>query len=143
MASNRSIPSFRPFIMTVDTRLTAVTSSNSNQFILPLTSIGSPDYRFRIEWGDGKTDKIQSYNSTATTHTYISGGTYTIKIYDTLDYLYFNNTSDDIKITNINQWGNVVWKNFESTFRDCVNLGSGNIVDTPVLRKVTNMNYMF
>jgi len=129
--------------MVVNTTIPSVTPSN--QFRLPLTNVGTltPIYKFRVDWGDGKIDKIKTFSSTAATHTYISGGTYTIKIYGRLDRLYFNLGGDRLKLINVNQWGSVIWKNFSSSFYGCSNFSGNTANDTPHLIKVSDMSNMF
>ena len=86
MASlNRISSGFKPLIITVNTTLTGATSTGPTQFKIPLTDTPTysgltPEYRFRVKWGDGISEKIQSFDSVNATHTYSSGGTYTIKI---------------------------------------------------------------
>ena len=140
MITSRSTPRFRPFIITIDT--TKLGSSASNQFTLPLYPF-SPKYRFRVEWGDGSISKIQSYNSAALTHTYSSGGIYTIKIYGRFDSIFFNDVGDKLKLLEINQWGSVIWKNFISSFNGCSNMSGNTITDNPILLKTSNLESMF
>jgi len=54
----------------------------------------------------------------------------------------FNNSGDCLKITDIKQWGSIIWSGFLASF-----LGSSNMLvtatDLPNLNLVTNMGYMF
>jgi small-conductance mechanosensitive channel len=52
-------------------------SSGANQIKLPLTSTGI--YSFIVDWGDGSSNKITSWNQTETTHT-SSPDTYKVTI---------------------------------------------------------------
>ena len=52
--------------------------STSTQFQLPLVS--SLPLNAVVDWGDGNTDTITTFNQAETLHTYTSAGTYTISI---------------------------------------------------------------
>jgi len=89
------------FIFTVDTTKTGV--STSTQFKLPLVSSGSVN--FVVEWGDGTTDTITTFNQAQTTHTYSSGGVYEVKIRGLLKGWQFANGGDKLKMGIIKNWG--------------------------------------
>ena len=59
---------------------TTEAGSSNNQVVLPLQSNG--DYDFRIDWGDGTSnrDTITAYDQAEVTHTYDSTGVYEIRI---------------------------------------------------------------
>jgi hypothetical protein len=77
-----------------------VGTSNDDQFILPLISSGN--YDFNIDWGDGSSDTITTFDDPALTHTYSIAGTYTILITGNLfEYIYFNNSGDRLKMLEI------------------------------------------
>ena len=149
MASlNRISSGFKPLIITVNTTLTGATSTGPTQFKIPLTDTPTysgltPEYRFRVKWGDGISEKIQSFDSVNATHTYSSGGTYTIKIYGQLDRLYFNYSDDAVKITNVDQWGSVIWKDFARAFAGCQNFTGITATDVPKLYRVNDFSEIF
>ena len=62
----------KPLRFTIDTRNTESGGSNSNQYRLPTISTGT--YDFEVDWGDGTTDTITSYDQTEVTHTYDTEG---------------------------------------------------------------------
>ncbi|NUJ98366.1 BspA family leucine-rich repeat surface protein, partial [Candidatus Gracilibacteria bacterium] len=78
-------------------------SSSSNQVNLPL--IPSGNYNFTVDWGDGTSDTINSWNQEEKNHTYSSEGTYTIEISGTIEGFAFFNGGDKDKIINISSWG--------------------------------------
>ena len=90
-----------PFQFTVDT--TQSGTSASNQFTLPLTTSTGLDCF--VYWGDGSYDNITSHTAPEVTHTYPSGGTYTIKITGDLLGWQFNNGGDKLKMGEIQKWG--------------------------------------
>jgi len=125
-----------PFIFTIDTTLGAGSSMD-----LPLR--GSYNYNFVVDWGDGNTNKITSYNQTEKLHTYSTGGVYTISITGLCESWYFFNSNDKVKLTSINQWGNTGFVNMANAFYGCSNLTTVNDADGTWCRNVTNMSGMF
>lgn len=108
------------FVLVVDT--TQVGTSSSNQFTLPLNS--SQIYDFSIDWGDGSTNIFLT--NTNITHTYSSGGNYTIQIVENtvggFSAIYFNGGGDRQKVLELANWGSVTWSTFESAFYSCSNM---------------------
>jgi len=98
------------------------TTTNDNQFELPLTNNG--EINFTIDWGDGTTDVITSFNQAETLHTYATPGEYYITITSGLLRGWrFNGDGDAIKLKEIFNWS--VWDiNTNSTFYGCSNLVS-------------------
>jgi len=94
-------------------------SSLSNQFQLPLSS-GST-VNAVVEWGDGNSDTITSYNQAETLHTYDSGGVYGIKIDGIINGWRFVNGGDKLKILNISNWGTFDFST-DFAFWGCSNL---------------------
>lgn len=86
-----------PMLLTVDTTKTGV--SASNQFQLPFTSLGT--YNVSVNWGDGTSDTITSYNQSETLHTYSSGGVYTIELLGEIGRIAFNNGGDKLKLSEV------------------------------------------
>jgi len=113
-------------------------TSSSNQFQLPLISSG--DINFLVDWGDGNTDTITTYNQSETTHTYTSGGTYTIKIAGIIKGFRFNNGGDRLKMLNISNWG-CLDISTDASFRGCENM-TCSAVDAPII-STTSLAYTF
>jgi len=90
------------FVFDVDTTQAGV--STSTQFKLPLASNGTTDAE--VDWGDGSSDTLTSWNQAETTHTYSASGTYTITITGTLEGWFINNGGDKLKIKEVKNWGN-------------------------------------
>jgi TP901-1 family phage major tail protein len=114
-------------------------TSNSNQFTLPLTS--SFTNNINVNWGDGTSSNITSYNQAEVTHTYPTAGTYDIKITGAItDGWNFGYTGDCLKMGDILNWGG-----FSCTtggFSGCVNMTSiGSDVD--FLNQATNLSGYF
>jgi surface protein len=114
-------------------------TSNNDQFKLPLDSTFS-SITAKVDWGDGNTDDITTYNQSEVTHTYSSAGTYTIKITNALKGFRFNNGGDKLKMLDIQNWG--VFDNTSSrAFKGCANL-TQTATDSPVLSSA-NISEMF
>jgi surface protein len=102
---------------------TTEAGSSNNQVVLPLVSNG--DYDFRIDWGDGTSnrDSITAYNQAEVTHTYDSTGIYEIRVIGGVTGWQFNDGGDDDKITEISKWGPLRFvSNDNDLFEGCSNL---------------------
>jgi surface protein len=123
----------------VDTTQTTVGSTANNVFKLPLTNNGT--INFTIDWGDGNTDTITSYNQAQTTHTYATPGVYEVEITSgVLRGWQFGGSGDRNKLIEIYDWSK--WDfNVESAFRGCNNLIS-SATNAPTITSTT-LNSMF
>ena len=93
------------FVSTWDT---TQAGSASDTIVLPMTA------GLTVDWGDGNSD-------TTNTHTYASGGTYTVTIEGAVNTFRFANSGDKAKITDISNWGGFDISN-NSIFFGCSNL---------------------
>ena len=145
---------------------TTQAGSANDTVVLPLRSDGS--YNFRIDWGDGKSnrDDITTYNQSEVTHQYDDTGVYTIKIVGDIKGWYFNGGGDDDKIMEVSSWGPLILtlpdsfeggSNLDSTatdklvisttnatrmFYQCF-MGSGGNVNLWDISNITNMTQFF
>ena len=126
------------FVFTIDTENTSSGSSLNTQFMMPLVSGGS--YNATVNWGDGSSDTITSYNQQEVTHTYSSAGQYEISIEGTLQGWQFNNAGDKLKMLDVKQWG-VLNLSTEAAFYGCANLDS-RATDAPIVSS-TSLRTMF
>jgi len=133
------------FVFTIDTENTSSGSSLNTQFMMPLVSGGS--YNATVNWGDGSSDTITSYNQAEVTHTYTSAGQYEISIEGTLQGWQFNNAGDRLKMLDIKQYG-VLDLSTSAAFYGCTNLDA-SATDAPtvsttsfyrIFRDCTNFN---
>ncbi len=117
------------FVFTIDTENTSSGSSLNTQFMMPLVSSGS--YNATVNWGDGSSDTITSYNQQEVTHTYSSAGQYEVSIEGTLQGWQFNNAGDRLKMLDVKQWG-VLDLSTEKSFYGCTNLDA-SATDAPTV----------
>jgi len=106
--------------------------------MMPLVSGGS--YNATVNWGDGSSDTITSYNQQEVTHTYSSAGQYEISIEGTLQGWQFNNAGDKLKMLDVKQWG-VLDLSTSAAFYGCTNLDA-SATDAPTI-STTSFNQMF
>jgi surface protein len=92
----------------------------NNQIKLPLHVTGV--YNFQVNWGDGVTETITTYNASAATHTYPAPGSYTVTINGQIEGWVFGNQGDQTKITNISMWGPLRLGNEENYFSGAENM---------------------
>ena len=126
------------FVFTIDTENTSSGSSLNTQFMMPLVSGGS--YNATVNWGDGSSDTITSYNQQEVTHTYSSAGQYEISIEGTLQGWKFNNAGDKLKMLDVKQWG-VLDLSTSAAFNGCTNLDA-SATDAPTVSS-TSFQQMF
>lgn len=103
-----------------NTTNTTAGSSAENQLQLPLEPTGI--YNFLVDWGDGTSDRITIWNQTATLHNYTTTGIYRLKISGLIVGWRFAFTGDQLKILEIQQWGDLHLGNNGDYFAGCANL---------------------
>ena len=118
----------KPFISTWDTTKSGV--SSSNQIRLPLTGT----FSYVVDWGDGNVEVVNSSNLT---HTYPTGGVYTIKIFAKISNFVFNNTGDRLKILSIVDWGS--FTTLKNGFKGCSNLTLISVIGFPIIGSLLSL----
>jgi surface protein len=126
------------FVFTIDTENTSSGSSLNTQFTMPLVSSGS--YNATVNWGDGSSDTITSYNQSEVTHTYSSAGQYEVSIEGTLQGWQFNNAGDRAKMLDVKQWG-ILDLSTSEAFYGCTYLDA-SATDAPIV-STTSFYRMF
>ena len=137
MHNNLGIPAYRlraPFTSTWKTDNTG--TSTDTQITLPLVSTGT--YDFVANWGDGTSDTITAYDQAEVTHTYSTAGTYTVKIYGTIEGWQFDGGGDKLKLTNISQFGNLDITT-DAAFYGCSNM-TITATDAPDISSTSLLN---
>ena len=121
-------------------RSTWKTSADGETITLPLVDDAAYTYNFTVDWGDGSSSEITSFNDTAKTHTYATAGDYNLVIKGTLEAWSFNDTGDRDKILSVESFGDLGYKNLSGAFYGCSNL---SVFEGGITSDVTKMNAMF
>jgi surface protein len=128
------------FIIEVDTSKTGV--SNNNQFQLT-GALG--DYDVVAKQNDIVVATFDNLSGEQTI-TLPSSGIYVLEVsakeVNGFNRIKFNNGGDKLKLTDIKQWGAIVWSSFEDAFWGCENM-LVTATDVPNLSNVTSMSLMF
>lgn len=141
------------FKFTIDTTL----GSNAGPtFQLPLREKDENDYKFtyyfNVDWGDGTSSDIRSWDDPNKKHTYSTDGTYQISVKGVCEawgnyidnvYPYSYTNSDYEKITSVDQWGYLYIINAFGMFGECSNLTNINDLSGQWCRNVTDIGEMF
>ncbi len=127
-----------PFIITVNTANPG--TSGSTAIEIPVDSSGNT-FSYDVDWdNDGVYDDFGLQGNA--THDYGIPGTYTIRITGTFPYIKFDGGGDCEKLIDINQWGDISWRNFFRSFHGCANMDI-SATDAPDLSLVTNFRSIF
>ena len=138
MNSYLKLDNVNAFLSIWNTEIAGV--SNSSQISLPLISSGT--YNFDVDWGDGNSDTITTWDQAEKIHTYSSPGIYNLTITGTLDGWRFGNGGDRGKIIEILQWGSFGFGNTNSHFYGAWNLVH-TATDAPDLSSTTSFYQTF
>jgi surface protein len=138
-ASRLRAAAIRPFIIEVDTS----NAGSANDAFEFTGAVG--DYDVVAKQGGSV---VQTFNnlSNQETITLPSSGVYDLEIkakeVNGFNRISFNNGGDNLKITDIKQWGDVAWSSFNGAFWGCRNM-LVTATDIPNLSNVTSMRAMF
>ena len=126
-----------PFRFTINTNNTSAGSSTSTQFKLPLVSSGT--LNAVVNWGDGTSSTITTWNQAEVTHTYATAGSYDVRITGVLKGWRFNNGGDKLKILNIINWSGLTI-DVSAGFYGCTNL-TCSALDAPSITSTSLAQY--
>jgi len=119
-------------------------NNNCNESItLPLVSDGT--YNFIVDWGDGNTSNVTTYNSANITHTYITAAYYNVTMNGTIEgWSFYEDSTSRTKIYDITQWGDFKFQGGTDNryFYRATNLYI-SATDAPDMSNVTDMRYIF
>ena len=102
-------------------------NATDSTFTIPTIGGG---YLYDVTTSDGQSINGNTGNLTIT---FPSAGTYDINISGIFPQIYFNNTGDKLKLTDIKNWGNIAWADFNAAFDGCANLTAVTATDAPDL----------
>lgn len=97
-------------------------SGVSSNVQITVPTIVSGSYDCVVDWGDGSSSAITTWDDGAWTHTYAGIGTYTVSIVGEFVGIQFNNGGDRLKLLNISRWGQARLGNVGANFFGCSNL---------------------
>jgi surface protein len=124
-----------PFDMTVRT-----TAANET-FTIRCKSVGS--FNATVDWGDGSSSTVTTYNSANLVHTYASAGDHAISVSGTFPNIDFNNSSSAAKVIAVTNFGEVGWNgSLSRAFWGCTNMTSftSGVTDTS---GITSLQYFW
>lgn len=113
-----------------DTTKAGITDSNT----LSIPLLININRNVLIDWGDGSI-----LQSNITSHTYLTAGIYTVKVYTLGCAIRYNNSGDKAKILEIKSFGNVYL--IRNGFQGCINLRLDNVTDTPQFEPTDSFVY--
>ena len=119
---------------------TVTTTTASETFTIPCQNAGT--FNATVDWGDGSTSTITTYNDADLVHTYTTAGDHDISISGTFPNIYFNNGGDKTKVKSVTNLGSVGWVSFDRAFRGCSNMTSFTAGDS-VTSGVSTIQQMF
>ena len=119
--------------------MTVRTTSANEAFTIPCHNWGT--FNATIDWGDGSSSTVTTYNTNNLSHTYASAGDHAISVSGTFPNIYFNDTGDKTKVISVTNLGQVGWQTFKHAFYGCGNMTSftSGVADTS---NVTDMSIM-
>lgn len=124
------------FVSIWDTRIIGSGTTPNNQIKLPLLT-----YPCYVDWGDGMRSTLTSDTDAAKTHTYSSGGIYTITITGSKRFTFHNeNLGDNIKLLEVKSFGLI---DQGVMFYNCANLDLANLNSVPRFGTATDLNSLF
>jgi surface protein len=118
------------------------TTTNSETISLPLVSSGT--YSFLVDWGDGNSNTITTWNTFDKNHTYEFAGDYTVTISGVINgWSFQTSTSSNTKFISVIKWGVLQIGNTGGAFFGCTNLDLSTVTDTLNLSGVISLASMF
>jgi surface protein len=158
-------PPSAAFIFKIDTEKVG---SATKTIVIPTIATGT--YDCIVDWGDGSSNSITTWNDVNWTHVYAAAGEKTISIQGQFEGFRFNDGGDKLKLLEIIQWGEgfklgtieggyfygcenarftatdtlVLPVNCADAFRSCLSFyGEGQSTDGFDSSEVEDMSYMF
>ena len=121
----------------------ATAGSGPNQISFGVTTTGTVNYNWQQVGGAGATGSGSFSGSTATITGLPSGATIDLSIQPSnFRAISINYGDDRSRLTDVKEWGGIVWTSMQNAFSGCDNLDI-TALDIPNLAGVTNMNSMF
>ena len=111
------------------------TTDPDETITLPLPEVDGCTFSCTVNWGDGTSSVITTFNDDDITHSYATAGDYQVEIVGTCEGWSFSNDGDKLKIVNIINWGepcgfsgfNFLGQGFDGC-ENLLSLGTGSIM---------------
>ena len=118
-------------------------SDENKTIVLPIYDGVNTAYDFTIDWGDGTTASVTSFDDVDKSHTYSDVGEKTVIITGSITGFNFFNVDDSSGLLkSITAWGDLHFGFDGGVFRDCVNLST--LPDnSPNLDGITEITFYF
>lgn len=113
-------PIFGTFIRHNPFVLVMATTGADEVVTIPCQNVGT--FNATINWGDGSSSTITTYNDANLAHTYAVAGDHTIRITGTFPNISFANGGDKLKVKGVLNLGDVGWISLYQGFMGCTNL---------------------
>ena len=118
------------------------TTTDFETIALPLVNNGT--YSFFVDWGDGNSDIITSWNQFEKIHMYDFAGEYTVTISGVIiGWSFATSSVSKDKIISVNRWGVLQLNNNGGAFQSCTNLDLSTVSDVLNLNGVTTLANTF
>lgn len=115
-------------------------ATDGESLTIPALNVGS--YAAVIEWGDGDSSPITSFDDPNLTHIYETAGVYQVLIHGIFPAINFENSSDKLKLLTVDNFGHVGHLALPNAFSGCTNMTTFTPGDCDT-SKVTDMSGMF
>jgi surface protein len=121
--------------------MTVRTTAANETFTIRCKSVGT--FNATVDWGDGSSSTVTTYNSANLAHTYASAGDHAISVSGTFPNIDFNNSSSAAKVIAVTNFGEVGWNgSIARAFWGCTNMTSftSGVTDTS---GITSLQYVW
>lgn len=116
------------------------TTAPNETITLPLVSGFS--YNFDVDWGDGTpTSTVTAFDDGDITHSYDNAGDYTVTISGSAEAWRFQGTADSDKIIEVQNFGDLGWKDLSGAFANCrelISFSGGKTEDVTTMANMFN-----
>ena len=100
-------------------------------------------YDFIIDWGDGTSDHITTYNDSALDHLYGSSGVRIISVTGLCPSMRWGGFGSNPEYRRVLEWGRTGFRYLASAFNNCYLLTISDAIDKPDLSQVMRIHSMF
>lgn len=128
-----------PFVIPTDGVFVFETTAAAESITLPL--VNGASYTFVVDWGDGNTDTITTWDQAEKTHQYALAGSHSVSINGICEQLSFAlDPTSATKLKSVERLGHLAWTSLSGTFKGCTSLTSviTHLTDTSLVTDVSS-----